>query len=83
MPADQFEEEYCCILRVCCGGHGDRNAKAALSNKLQADAGLPKAMADKAANWIQDTFDLAPVGSLKAYRDAVASMAREYPYNPD
>jgi hypothetical protein len=31
------------------------------------------------AAWVIDTFDLAPHDALKAYREAVAEMAREYP----
>lgn len=76
----KLEPEYCCILLVCCGGHGERRAKAALSTKLQADAGLDTVAADKAAAWILDTFDLAPKDALNPYREAVAEMAREYPY---
>ncbi len=77
--AIDFEEEFCCILQVCCGGHNKRDAKAALATKLVA-AGLSQANADTAATYVLDHFDLAPEGSLKAYRDAVAAMAREYPY---
>lgn len=78
---EQFEEEYCCLLKICCGGHGERKAKAALSHKLQTETNTPAAVADVVAAWIIDTFDLAPVNALKAYRDAVAGMAREYPYS--
>ena len=77
---DQFEVEICCILQICCGGHNNRDAKAALARKLVA-LPLMQEDADRVAAYIIDTYDLAPAGSLKAYRDAVAEMAREYPYH--
>jgi len=80
---EQFEEEICCILNICCGGANNRDAKAALAKKLVASAGLQADQAATVSAYIMETFDLAPSGSLKAYRDAVAKMAREYPYQDE
>ena len=76
------DQQECCILGVCCGGPNKTKAKAALAALLH-EAGIPKPHADTAAAVVLDTFDLAPVGTLKPYRDAVAALAREYPYTQD
>jgi len=75
-----FQGEYCCILEICCGGQNKRDAKKTLAATLVEDLALSQTDADRVADFVLTNFDLAPNGTLKAYRDAVAKMARAYPY---
>lgn len=82
--AQAFEIEFCCILHICCGGPEQIKAKAALAKKLQEHVtGINAKEAARVAEWILDTFDLAPAGTLRDFKTAIAAMAREYPYTPD
>jgi hypothetical protein len=68
----------CCILCVCCGC-GSPEQRAALAGWFEDRAGLDAASAKRAADELIGNFDLAPHGSLKAFKSAIASMARKTP----
>ena len=71
--------QACCILEICCGGATQIKA---LAKKIHEDLNLPKAKADEVAYWIITHYDLAPVGTLRDFKRAIAALAREYPPEP-
>ena len=72
-----------CILEICCAP-GSANQRAALAIEIE-NAGLvhadrelvPNDQAHAIAAWIADTFDLAPKGSLVAFKREIARLARQ------
>ena len=75
-----MEQEECCILGICCD---PQLRRAALAEKLQRackKVPITPAQAIEVADWILDTYDLAPHGLLMPLVDYVAAEAREYPY---
>ncbi len=78
-----------CILEVCCAPNSAKQ-RAALRDELM-DAGVMhrtdairnlsaddhKLIAGAFADWLADTFDLAPKGSLVAFKAEIARLARE------
>ena len=68
--------EVCCILGICCPPGSDAQ-RAALEKELLADDVCENAAhARKVATFVLKHFDLAPAGSLKAFKDSIAKMAR-------
>lgn len=78
-----------CILEICCAP-GSTAQRAALTEEILAAGVLEAAPSEaRAANpdrardaaalaaWICRTFDLAPKGSLVAFKQEVARLARE------
>lgn len=68
----------CCILGVCCPAQSQEQRKA-LAEEMVNDLGCDPAEARKIADWVIDNFDLAPVGSLATYRDAIVKLAKANP----
>lgn len=69
---------YNCALLICCPPASAR-AEAATAQIL-IDAGCEKKAAEEAAPYIHKCFDLAPQGSLQAFKDAIAAYARGADY---
>lgn len=67
--------KICCALGVCCDGPAQ---KAAIEKALVHDVGCTEKEAGAVAEWIVTSFDLAPPGSLKDLKDAIATMARKH-----
>lgn len=72
-----------CILWICCPP-GSEQAVEALAKEIRealgwsADsAGDHAGSARSVASWVLENFDLAPKGSLQAFKDAVRDHARE------
>jgi hypothetical protein len=65
-----------CLLGVCCRARS-AGQKAALAEQMVEDLGCDPKEAKKYAAWIANTFDLAPSGSLEAFKSEVAKLARE------
>lgn len=80
-----------CILEVCClAGSAEQRAALAAellecgaletgaepseSNRAKVDR---ERIAENVAAWIAETFDLAPKGSLVAFKAEIARLARE------
>lgn len=58
MPDPPDNAETCCVIGVCCN---EAKRRAALSKQLRAnDPHLSQHEADKAADFIHDTYDLLP-----------------------
>ena len=69
-----------CILAVCCppDSDGQRRAlaeeiEAAFPAQLGGSGEFPLEL----ASWVLKNFDLAPKGSLQAFKDEIARLARE------
>lgn len=66
--------EVCCILGVCCPPNSAAQ-RDALTKEIQK-TGVQPADAKLVAGWILENFDLAPAGSLKELKGAIAKLAR-------
>lgn len=80
-----------CILEVCCAPNSERQREALAAELLESgvlETGAEPAPASRAkvdreriaehvATWIAETFDLAPKGSLVAFKAEIARLARE------
>lgn len=64
----------CCILQICCP---PPEQVAALAAAMTAD-GIEEEYAHRCATWIYKHFDLAPVGSLQAFKDAIVTSAKAH-----
>lgn len=58
--------EVCCILGLCCPPAA---ARTALVKELVKASGAETAYAEKCADYVLEHFDLAPHGSLQAFKD--------------
>lgn len=65
-----------CILAVCCPPGSARQVRT-LAGVLVHDGVCEAAYAPKVAQWIVDTFDLAPKGTLQDFKGMIAALARE------
>ena len=63
-----------CLLEVCCRS---AEAEQALADQIAEDLACDPAEAKKHAAWIREHFDLAPKGTLTAFKNAIAKLARE------
>ena len=68
--------EVNCILAVCCPP-GSSAQRAALGREIKKAHGCSEEESMKHAGWILANFDLAPHGSLTAFKAAIAALARE------
>lgn len=64
-----------CILAVCCPA-GSEAQRLALTDHVVDGTGLDHDTARRVATWMLDSFDLAPHGSLTAFKGAIAKLAR-------
>lgn len=65
--------QVCCILGVCCRG---AKQEAALAQAMVTEIGCTPEDAAKHARWLMTHFDLAPAGSLEAFKAALAEVVR-------
>lgn len=70
-----------CAGLICCTP-GSKNAIVATAQALK-DQGCDPDVADKAAPYIQQAFDLAKKGTLQPFKDWVAEEARGEAYTGD
>lgn len=74
-----------CILWICCPPGSDESVKALaeeMAGELSLPCSGPLASAkgesyEDIARWVLENFDLAPKGSLQAFKDAIRDHARE------
>lgn len=63
-----------CLLEVCCEPAA---ARASFAGAMMADGVCTdRAEADAVAQWVYRHFDLAPAGTLRAFKAAIAKVAR-------
>ncbi|HZO51200.1 MAG TPA: hypothetical protein VFB63_00720 [Bryobacteraceae bacterium] len=65
-----------CILEVCCGGPNSKQVKALTEVAEHALVFLSHEEAADVAEWIARNWDLAPKGSLYAFKQAIAKLAK-------
>ena len=68
--------KICCVLCVCCGC-GSEEQRAALTGWLEDHGELDTPSAKRVADELLAAFDFAPHGTLKAFKGAIAAMARK------
>ena len=74
-----LQPDACCAADICCGGAKKREALV----RLLDEGGISHHDAEKAAETILATFDLAPKGwGVGELIRKVSAEAREHPYNP-
>ena len=73
------DEQANCVLEVCCGKDGKQ--LQALTQVFQNEVGLKPKEALAAATWVVTTLDLAPKGSLYAFKQAIAKYAKGPAYS--
>lgn len=67
-----------CILGVCCPPRSTKQKQALAEEMAKALSGTTESYEDIAA-WMVNNFDLAPPGSLTAFKTEIARLARENP----
>jgi hypothetical protein len=66
-----------CLYEICCPPRSEGAVKA-LAEEMAGALSRPEGDTyEDIARWTLDTFDLAPKGSLQAFKDAVRDYARE------
>ena len=65
-----------CILEVCCGGANSKQKEALTDVAKHALPFLSQSEAMEVADWIVRNWDLAPKGSLYAFKQAIAKLAK-------
>lgn len=68
--------EVCCILGVCCPPGSQAQAEALAGVFLNEGVCKERAEAIAVAKSVLSHFDLAPAGSLTAFKADIAKMAR-------
>ena len=68
-----------CALEVCCGEDG-RQVRAIEKQVRHAMPELSPEQAHMVAVWLSENYDLAPKGSLYAFKKEVARLARGAAY---
>lgn len=66
----QHRQQQCCVLGLCCGRVAQQEALAA---ELEHE-GIGESA--KVAAWVLERFDLAPVGTLLPFGEAIMALAR-------
>lgn len=72
------DQQANCVLEVCCGKDGKQ--LHALTAVLQDDAGLDAHHALAAATWLVTHLDFARKGTLYAFKQDIAALARGEDY---
>ena len=78
------DQEANCILSVCCDNSSEPDSKRVKTLANVANHALPflsHAEAGEVAHWIARNWDLAPYGSLYAFKQEIARLARGQAYN--
>lgn len=65
-----------CILEVCCGGPNSKQVHALTEVASHALPFLSLDEARQVAEWIARNWDLAPKGTLYAFKQAIAKLAK-------
>lgn len=65
-----------CILEVCCGGADSKQVEALTEVAKHALPFLAPGQAQQVAEWIARNWDLAPKGTLYAFKQAIATYAK-------
>jgi len=67
-----------CIYEICCPPKSAQQKRALAEEMAKALGGTAEDHYNAAA-WVVENFDLAPPGSLRAFKAEIARLARENP----
>jgi hypothetical protein len=71
-----------CVMEVCCGGPGDVEKQIrALTKILVHHTDVPKGQCEAVAIYLTSAYDFAPKGSLYAFKQEIARLARTEAYH--
>jgi hypothetical protein len=70
------DQQQNCILEVCCGGANSKQVHALTEVAAHALPFLSPEQAVEVAEWIARNWDLAPKGTLYAFKQAIAKYAK-------
>jgi len=62
--------EACCAMGICCPALSAKQ-RLALAKIIEDGAGKEQVSCEEAARVVLEKFDLAPVGSLQAFKDLI------------
>jgi hypothetical protein len=65
-----------CILEVCCGGADSKQVEALAEVAEHEFPWMSHGQAEQVASWIARDWDLAPKGTLYAFKQAIAKYAK-------
>jgi hypothetical protein len=65
-----------CILEVCCGGANSKQVEALTEVAEHEFPWMTHEQATQVAEWVCRNWDLAPKGSLYAFKQAIAKLAK-------
>lgn len=68
----------CCAIGLCCQPGSPEQLAAVATGMVDAGVLTDRAMATSVAAWVLSTFDLAPLGSLRAFTDAIGTMVKTH-----
>ena len=66
-----------CILWICCPPYSEESVKALAYEMAEMKLEGFTGDYENIARWVMKNFDLAPAGSLQAFKDEIARLARE------
>lgn len=70
------DQQANCVLEVCCGGANSKQVQALTEVAEHALPFLSHAEAGEVADWVARNWDLAPKGTLYAFKQAIAKLAK-------
>lgn len=74
------DQQANCVLEICCGGANSKQVQAMTEVAQHALPFLSHEQAGVVADWVCRNWDLAPKGTLYAFKQAIAKLARGAAY---
>lgn len=75
------DQQQNCVLEICCGGANSKQVHALTEVAEHALSFLSHDEAHDVADWIARNWDLAPKGTLYAFKQAIAKLAKGPAYD--
>ena len=70
------DQQANCILEVCCGGATSKQVEALTEVAAHEFPWMTPGQAKQVAEWVCRNWDLAPKGTLYAFKQAIARLAK-------
>ena len=70
------EQQQNCVLEICCGGVNSKQVQALTQVVQHAFPWATHDQAGEIADWVCRNWDLAPKGTLYAFKQAIATLAK-------
>lgn len=75
------DQQANCVMEICCGGKDSKQVHALTEVAEHALPFLSHGQAGQVAEWIARNWDLAPKGTLYAFKQAIAKYAKGPAYS--